>query len=471
MNHISTDICVIGAGAGGLSVASGAAQMGAKVVLIERGEMGGDCLNYGCVPSKALLAAAMRAQDMRSGKLGIAAHVPQIDYAAVMAHVRSAIDTIAPHDSQERFEKLGCTVIRAEAHFVSRKAVQAGDTLVTARRFVIATGASPAVPDIPGLADVPYLTNETLFDLTSAPSHLMILGGGPIGMEMAQAHARLGCDVTVFEADRVLARENRQAADVVIDRLRREGVALVEGVRIASVRKGAGGITLHAEDGREFSGSHLLVATGRRPALQALHLDAAHVAHDARGIHTNGGLRTSNRRIYAIGDITGGAQFTHMAGYQAGIVVRQILFGLPSRQRTAHIPRVTYTDPQIAQVGMTEDEARLEHEGYLEVVHFSYGENDRAIASGRASGKVRLMVVGGRPVGVTIYGPDAGELIALWSLVIARRMKLSHVTQMVAPYPTLFELNKQVASAYFQPRLFDNPAIKRVVRMVQRVVP
>lgn len=466
------DLLVIGAGSGGLSVAAGAAQMGARVVLLERGEMGGDCLNYGCVPSKALLAAAARAQAMReAGGFGIAPVEPEIDFAAVMDHVAATIATIAPHDSQERFEGLGVTVIRASGRFVSDRAVEAGGQSIQARRVVIATGSSPLVPPVEGLDSVPYLTNETLFAQRARPGHLLILGGGAIGMEMAQAHRRLGSAVTVIEAATPLGAEDPEMAALVLDTLRAEGVTMAEGARAARVSGQAGAIRIETEDGRSFDGTHLLVAVGRRANIDGLGLEAAGIETERGTIRTDAGLRTTNRRVYAIGDVAGGPMFTHVAGYHAGLVIRSALFGLPAKASHGAIPHAIYTEPELAQAGLTEAEARKAHGEGLEVLSAEYSGNDRAIATRRTRGRIKVMAVKGRPVGATIVGADAGELIAQWGQAIATGTKLSALAGIVAPYPTLSELGKRAAGAYFSPRLFDNPWVKRAVRAVQTLLP
>ena len=472
MEQIRTDILVIGAGSGGLSVAAGAVQMGADVVLLEGHRMGGDCLNYGCVPSKALLASGKAAYaQSHAGAMGVADHVPAVDYAAAKAHVAGVIAQIEPHDSVERFEGLGVRVISEYGRFVGPRTVEAGPFRITARRIVIATGSSPFVPPIPGLADVPYLTNETLFDLRERPDHLVIIGGGPIGMEMAQAHLRLGCKVTVIEGDRALGREDPEMAAFVLDQLREEGLQIEEAALAAQVSGAAGAIRVETTDGRVVEGSHLLVAAGRKANIERLNLEAAGIETTKTGIRVDSGLKTTNRRVYAIGDVAGGKQFTHVAGYQAGIVIRSALFGLPARAREDHIPHATYTDPELAQVGLTEAEAREAHGDRVEVVRFDLGGNDRLVAERKARGLIKMMVVKGRPVGVSIAGPQAGEHIALWSLVIANRLKVGQVAAMVAPYPTVAEIGKRAAGAYFSPRLFDNPRVKKVVRLVQRWLP
>lgn len=472
MAVLTADLCIIGAGSGGLSLAAGAAQMGAKVVLIEGAAMGGDCLNTGCVPSKALLAAAKVAQTLRGAVVfGLAPVEPVVDFAAVKDHVARVIAEIAPHDSQERFESLGVTVLRDWAQFTGPREVQAGTISVRARRFVIATGSRPFIPPITGLEDLPYLTNETIFALRTRPRHLLILGGGPIGLEMAQAHRRLGCEVTVVEVAKALGRDDPEAVAVVVEALRQEGVTIIEGQAVARLRAVGDGIEAVLADGTVITASHLLVAAGRVPALERLGLDKAGVAHTAKGVTVGANLRSiSNRRVYAMGDVAGGAQFTHVAGAHAGVIIRQALLGLPARQ-AGIIPRVTYTEPELAQVGLTEAEARARHGAALTVWRSAIAANDRARTEAKASGLVKVMVVRGRPVGATIAGPQAGELIGVWVLAITSRLKLGAIAAMVLPYPTLGETAKRVAGAYFSPKLFDNPALKRIVRLVQRVVP
>lgn len=471
MENLKTDICVIGAGAGGLSVAAGAAQMGAKVILLEGGIMGGDCLNYGCVPSKALIAAAKQAHVMRGGaQFGVTPVSPEIDYSRAKDHVANVIKTIEPNDSQERFEGLGVTVIREYGQFISPTRVQAGDTIITARRFVIATGSSPFVPPIPGLKDVPYQTNETIFQLREKPKHLLIVGGGPIGMEMAQAHIRLGSKVTVIEGFKAFHKDDPEMAAIVMDRLRAEGVEIEEDAMAEKIRGQKGAIEIETEDGRIFKGTDLLMAVGRKTNLSNLALDAAGIKHD-RLIDVDAGLRTTNRKVYAIGDVASPLHFTHVAGYHASVIIRSMLFGLSSKVRTDHIPRVTYTDPELAQVGLTEAAAQQKFGDRLEVVRFNYSENDRAIATDQTTGMIKVMVVKGRPVGASIAGAAAGELIGVWALALANNLKMSSIAAMVAPYPTLGEINKRAAGAYFSPRLFDSNMVKRVVGFVQRVLP
>ena len=469
--RLKTDILIIGGGSGGLSLAYGASQMGADVTLLEGHLMGGDCLNFGCVPSKALIAAGKHAHAMSSGAaFGVTPVVPKVDYAAAKHHVRSVIDTIAPVDSQERYQGVGVRVIREYGKFISPTEVQAGDTIITARRIVVATGSGPFVPPIPGIDDVPYFTNETIFDLQDQPEHLIVIGGGPIGLEMAQAHRRLGCKVTVVEGAKAMGKDDPEMADVVLDNLRSEGVEIIEQAQAEKISSANGYITVHTPEG-DFTGSHLLVAVGRKVNIDKLNLTAAGVEYDRTGIKVNASLKSTNRRVYAAGDVAGGLQFTHMAGYHAGVLVRSLVLGLPAKASTHHIPWATYTDPELAQVGQTEAQAREVHGDKLTVVRFPYHENDRAIAEGKTKGLIKVIVVKGRPVGASIAGAHAGELIGMWAMAIANGLKMSAIANTVLPYPTIAEINKRAAGQYFSPKLFDSTVVKRVVRFVQRVIP
>ncbi len=472
MAETFTDIAIIGAGAAGLSVAAVAAQLGFQVTLVERGEMGGDCLNTGCVPSKALLAAAHAAASARTaGRFGIRLPPPEIDWPAVQAHVRAAIATIAPNDSVARFSTLGVRVIQAEARFVARNALEVAGGRLRFRRCVIAAGSAAVVPPLPGLAEVPYLTNETLFSLAEAPAHLLILGGGPIGLEMAQAHARLGCQVTVLEAaPRVLAREDAALAAPVRAALAAEGVAFREGVAVTAVEPGP---TLVLANGERITGSHLLVAVGRAPRLAALNLAAGGVAHSPRGISVGRNLRSpSNRRVWALGDIAdidslGPRAFTHVASQHAGVVVRSMLFRLPGGGVDyAALPRVTYTAPELCQVGLTEAEAKAA--GHTpQTLDWHLSENDRAIAEAETAGLARLVLdAKGRLLGAGITAPHAGEMAGILGLMLGHKLPLSALASLVVPYPTLAEALKRAAGSYFTPKLFA-PGTRRLVRLLR----
>jgi pyruvate/2-oxoglutarate dehydrogenase complex dihydrolipoamide dehydrogenase (E3) component len=452
------DICVIGAGSGGLTVAAAAAQFGVPVVLVEKGLMGGDCLNYGCVPSKALIVAAKAAHGQRhASALGVADVVPEIDFAKVNRHVREAIEAIAPNDSAERFTALGVEVVKGEACFKDERSVVVGtaegDREIRARRFVIATGSSPAIPAIPGLDEAGYLTNETIFGLTQRPGHLIVVGGGPVGLELAEAHRRLGAEVTVLEGARVLSREDPELAAVVREALRREDVIVHEHARVVRVeRRPKDGIRVAVETeagALVIEGTHLLVATGRRPNVDGLNLEKARIAFDGKGIKTDRRLRTTNRRVYAIGDIAGGPQFTHAANYHAGLVLRALLFRLPAAKNALIVPRVTYTDPELAHVGLTEAEARAAH-GAVRVLKSPYAGNDRAQIARQTEGFIKL-VTGrrGRILGVSIVGAGAGDMIGFWALALSKKMGVRDIVGHVAPYPTLGEIGKRAALAYF----------------------
>ena len=471
MKTLKTDVLVLGAGSGGLSVAAGAVQMGARVVLLEGHKMGGDCLNYGCVPSKALLAvgAAAHAHTMGAG-MGISPVGSKSDYAKAKDFVGSVIAEIKPHDSVERFETLGVQVIQEFGRFLSPKKVQAGDTVITARRIVIATGSRPFAPPIPGLVDVPFYTNENIFDLREKPEHLLVLGGGSIGMEMAQAHRRLGSLVTVIESQKAFGKDDPEMGAIALQKLRGEGIIIVEGALAQNISGVAEDITIETSNGT-FTGTHLLVAVGRKVNIENLNLEVAGIQYHPGGIKTDSGLRTTNRRVYAIGDVAGELQFTHVAGYHAGVIIRSMLFGLPAKAKLDHIPWATYTDPEIAQVGMSEAQARENFGSRLDVVRCNFSSSDRAIATSKTDGLIKVMVVKGRPVGASIVGAGAGELIGLWSMAIANKLKMSAIAATVLPYPSMGEINKRVAGAYFSPKLFESRVIKRIVYFVQRFLP
>ena len=470
---LTPDICVIGAGAGGLSLAAGAAQMGASVVLIERGPMGGDCLNYGCVPSKALIAAARAAEaTRRAGDFGVRAGAPAIDAPAVFARLRAVIAAIAPNDSVERFEGLGVRVIAAEARFVAPDCVQAGEVEIRARRFVVATGSSPLVPALPGLDAVPHLTNETVFALDRIPEHLLVLGGGPIGIELAQAFRRLGARVSVIEMQVLLPREDAELADVVRRRLVREGVDLFEGVRAERALRADAGVALDligaGGDKTRIEGSHLLVAVGRTPNIAGLGLETAGIEADPRGIRVDARLRTSNPRVFAIGDVTGGMQFTHVANDHAGVVIKNILFRWPAKADPRAIPRVTYADPELAQVGMTEAEARA-RDKTVRILRWSLHDNDRARTDGLEDGLVKIIASPrGKILGAGIAAHGAGELIQPWVLAINQGLGLAAMARAVAPYPTLGEAGKRAAASFFAPALFGERT-RALVRLLARL--
>lgn len=469
--RLETDLCVIGAGSAGLSVAAGASQMGARTVLVEAGKMGGDCLNYGCVPSKAMLAAGHTAHMIRhAGRFGVNGHEPSIDFGRVHDHVHEVIASIEPLDSQERFEGLGVTVLRAHASFLAPDEIEAGDVRVRARRFVIATGSSPVVPPIAGLDQVPFDTNETIFDRRAAPPHLIVIGGGPIGCELAQAHRRLGSAVTILDMGPILPKDDPELTGVVRAQLEADGIVIHERVQVQAVERAGNGVAVVRDAGGQtlrIEGSDLLVAAGRAPQVAGLNLERAGVAFDRRGIKVDRRLRTTNRKIFAIGDVLGGLQFTHVGNYQAGIVIRNALFRLPAKVDDQALPWVTYTDPELAHVGLSEQQAG--EAGRAEVLRWRFEENDRARAERQTGGLVKA-VVGkrGRILGASIVGAHAGELILPWVLAIRERLKISALANVVVPYPTLGEVSKRAAGSYYTAKLFS-PKTRWLVRQLGRL--
>ena len=461
----SHDAIVIGAGSAGLTAAGGLAMFGLKPALIESGAMGGDCLNTGCVPSKALIAAAERAHTMTGDRFGITATAREVDFAGVRAHVQEAIATIAPHDSQARFEGLGVEVIRARARLLGgggavRGAgkVLAGNRELHAPRIVIATGSQPAVPPIDGLDTLPFLTSETLWDLAELPHHLAILGAGAIGCEMAQAFRRLGSEVTVIAPGRPLPREDEGAAALVQSRLENEGVRFVSG-EAERVEGEAGAIRVITKTGEEMLASHLLIATGRKANVEELGLETAGLDTGDDGIVVDPRRRTSNPRIYAIGDCRSGPRFTHVSGYEGSNVVIEIALGVPAPVDFSALPRVTYTDPELAQIGLTEAQARDRYGGRVSIEQADFAQNDRAVTEGRAEGFAKLIMLDGRiagskVIGATIVGRHAGELLVPFGQLITGKASTFALGSAIIAYPTRAEIAKALAFAHWQPRVF-----------------
>jgi pyruvate/2-oxoglutarate dehydrogenase complex dihydrolipoamide dehydrogenase (E3) component len=472
VTRIETDICVLGAGSGGLTVAAAAASFGVPVVLVERDKMGGDCLNSGCVPSKALIAAARHAHSIRAANgFGIRA-AGRVNFAKVQDHVAATIAAIAPNDSAERFGALGVRVIAGHGRFIDGQTVEAGDYRIAARRFVIATGSSPFVPPIPGLNKVPHFTNESIFANRRKPSHLVTIGGGPVGLELAQAHLRLGAQATVVEAQTALGREDPELAALVLDRLRGEGMRILERTRVVGVEaRGKSGIRVRVGgDGGEshVDGSDLLVAAGRSPNVGDLGLEAAGIEYSRAGVKVDAGLRTTNRRVYAIGDVAGGPQFTHVASHHAGLVIRSILFRQRIDAGAVAIPRVTFTDPELAQVGVDEREA-VGKGGGLRVLRWPFSENDRAQAERRTDGLVKIVTDRrGRVLGAGIVGAHAGELIGFLGLAIEKKLTARDIAAHVAPYPTFGEAGKRAAIGFYAP-LARKPIVRSLVSVLRRL--
>ena len=476
--ELTPDICVIGAGPGGLAAAAAAAAMGVPVVLIEKARMGGRSLNSGSVPSKALLAAAQHADVVRSGaRFGIKNVRSGVDFSAVNAHVRSAIEAIAPQDSAERFAGLGVRVVAGTARFKDASTVAVGDLTVKARRFIIATGSSSVVPAIAGLNETPYLTPETIFDLTDCPRHLIVIGAGRIGLELAQTFRRLGSDVTVLEAAVPLKREDPECAQIVLDALTRDGVRLRTGVQIVQVRRILARIQVviakadgAVSDGEAtIEGSHLLLTAGRRPNVDDLDLDAAGIRHGPNGIVVNKRLRTTNKKVYAIGDAVGGAaKFTHVANHHAGLVVRNALFRHPVAIDHHAMPRITFTDPELARVGLLEDEARG-RAGAIRILRWPYRENDRAVTAAATDGHIKVITDRrGDILGVTIVGMAASENITAWVLAIGQKLNIGAIAGLVVPYPTYAEVGKRAAITYFM-RGLTTARVRRIIGWLRRL--
>ena len=467
---IKADICIIGGGSAGLSVAAAAAQIGAKTVLIEAGKMGGDCLNTGCVPSKSLLAAAKAAEAIRKASyFGVDPGDVLVDFSRVHNYVHSVIAGIAPHDSVERFTGLGCRVIQARARFIDGKTVEAGGTHIQARRFVVATGSRAAVPPIPGLDGVPFFTNESIFENKVLPEHLVVIGAGPIGCEMAQAHRRLGSRVSLLDLGPMMPKDDPEAVDVVRQRFRAEGIETAETIKVLRVENRdswLGVIVVEGERERRIDGSHLLIATGRRPNVENLGLEAAGVRYSPKGIEVDARLRSSNKHIFAAGDVAGSYQFTHVAGYHAGIIIRNVLFRLPAKTSTKAMPWVTYTDPELAHVGMNEADAREAHGDRIRIVRAEFSGNDRAQAENTKQGFLKgILSKRGTVLGATIVGSHAGELILPWVLAVSKDLKIGDLAGLIAPYPTLSEITKRAAGIYYTPALFSSRT-RAVVRFL-----
>lgn len=457
------DIGIIGGGAAGLTVASGAAQLGAKTLLIEKeAALGGDCLHYGCVPSKTLIKTAHVYHLMNNGtQFGLPAFTPPpVDFRKVADRISSVISTIQHHDSVERFCRLGAKVEFGDPVFTDEHTVDLDGTAITARSWVIATGSSAAIPPVEGLDTTPYLTNRDLFSLDALPGSMLVIGGGPIAVEMAQAFCRLGSTVTVIErGNQILGKEDRDMAELVRQELEREGVAFRMNATVARVSdlgpRRQVILTNAAGDTETLEGDVLLVAAGRVPNVAGLGLEHINIAVDQQGIKVNRSLRTRHKHIYAAGDVIGGYQFTHVAGYEGGIVVSNAIFHLPKKTDYTHVPWCTYCHPQLASIGMNEDSARkagIEYSVWSE----EFSGNDRALAEGDEVGRIKLLLDRKeKPLGVQILGPQAGDLLSEWVAIMNGGVRLTRIASAIHPYPTLGEINKRVVGSVFSPKIFS----------------
>ncbi len=457
------DIGVLGGGAAGLTVASGAAQLGAKTLLVEKEPMlGGDCLHYGCVPSKTLIKSAHVYHQMRRAeRFGLPrVELPPVDFAQVAARIRGVVATIQEHDSVERFCGLGVQVEFGQAEFVDEHSVRLNGRTLSAARWVVATGSSPDVPDFPGLRATPHLTNKDIFSMPRLPRSLVVLGGGPIACELAQALARLGAHVEIVQRSaQILSKEDKDMADIVMRAMQDEGLVFHLGATVREVRRAGEGaeVDLELADGerRTVRGEALLVALGRRANTDGLALENAGLEPNPRGLAVDDRLRTAQKHIFAAGDVTGRYQFTHAAGYEGGVVVANAVLRLPRKAGYATLPWCTYTWPELASVGLNERRAR-EAGLDVQVLTEDFESNDRALAEGEARGRIKLLLAGGKAVGAQIAGPHAGELIGEWVAVQAGGVRLSSIAGAMHPYPTLSEINKRVVSNHLGAKLFSD---------------
>ena len=472
MDKLATDICIIGAGSGGLTVAAVCSQMGAKVILIERDKMGGECLNSGCVPSKALIESARHAYAAsHANKFGLENTALKADYKKIAAHIQTVIDSIAPHDSIERFTKFGVSVIKGYGKFIDENTVQVNDNIITAKYFVVATGSAPFIPPIDGLDKTAYFTNETIFALDKKPKHLICIGGGPIGCELAAAHHSFATAVTIIDAGSILPRDDQECVAIVKQRFIDDGITLKENSKILKVEQIDENIIVTIEINgttEQLTGSHLLVATGRKANIDYLQLDKANIDFD-RTITVDKRMRTTNLKVFAIGDSASGPQFTHAASFQAGVVIRNIIFKWPAKINYASLPWCTYINPELAHVGLTEQDIKSQRIKYR-TIKVSFSENDRAQADHATDGIIKAIIAkNGKILGVDIVGPHAGELISLWSFAIANGLKIKAMANFIAPYPTLNEISKRVASEYYASSLYSN-WMRFIVKILMRFV-
>lgn len=468
MADFEYDIGIIGGGAAGLTVASGAAQLGAKTLLIEKEPaLGGDCLHYGCVPSKTLIHSArvyhlmQHAERFGLPKVGISA----VDFKQVAKRIQRVIATIQHHDSEERFCGLGAKVLFGNAVFTDEHTIDLEGNRLSAKSWVVATGSSPVAPPIPGLHDTTFLTNREIFSLDHLPKSMVILGGGPIGIEMAQAFNRLGTKVTVVDrADQILGKEDKDMADMVASVMQDEGVTFFLEASIEEVLETNGQKSVKILDRsgerRVLNPEEILVAMGRAPNVNHMGLEDIGVAYDRSGIGVDKRMRTNHKHIYAAGDVNGGFQFTHAAGYEGGIVVSNAIFRLPRKADYTYLPWCTYTDPELASIGMNEKTARSKGLDYA-IWTEEFRDNDRSLAEDETTGRIKMILdAKERPLGVQILGPRAGDLLSEWVAILNGKVKLSTLAAAVHPYPTMGEINKRVVGSFFSPKIFSEKVQK-----------
>ncbi len=468
MAEYDFDMGVIGGGAAGLTTTAGAAQLGAKTILIEKETaLGGDCLHFGCVPSKTLIRSAHVYHFMKNAEdFGLpSVDLPPVDYRAVAKRIQSVISIIQKHDSEERFCSLGAKVAFGSPSFIDDHTIQLNGNKYSAKTWTIATGALAGIPPIEGLDKTPFITNREIFSLDHLPKSMIILGAGPIAIEMAQAFSRLGTKVIVIQRSaQILSKEDKDMADDVMEVLSSEGVTFhLKASVIRTKDQGAEKeVMIKNEQGEEQSlrAETILVAMGMAPNVKDLDLEAAGIEPDRKGIRVDARLRTKQKHIYAAGDVTGAYQFTHAAGYEGGIVISNAVFHLPRKANYTFMPWCTYTDPELASIGMNEKRAAAAEIKYA-VWTEAFKDNDRSLAEGERTGKIKMILdEKEKPIGVQILGPQAGELISEWVAVLNGKVKLSTLASAVHPYPTLGEINKRVAGTFFSPKIFSDKVKK-----------
>jgi pyruvate/2-oxoglutarate dehydrogenase complex dihydrolipoamide dehydrogenase (E3) component len=458
------DIGVIGGGAAGLTVTSGAAQLGAKTLLVEKEkELGGDCLHFGCVPSKTLIKTAQVYHMMKNAeRYGLpAVQTPPVDFKNVSQRIKSVIEVIQKHDSKERFCRLGAKVEFGVPVFTDEHSIQLNGKAVSAKSWVIATGSSPFIPPIKGLDETGYITNKEIFYLDRLPKSMVIMGGGPIGSEMGQAFNRLGTKVYIVNrGDQILGKEDRDMADTVKKVMESEGVEFYLNASIEAARNlgNEKEVLITDKDGKAITlkAEAIMVSVGRTPNIGQMGLDDIGVKVNRFGIEVDKRLRTNHKHIYAAGDVNGGYLFTHAAGYEGGIVVSNAVFRLPRNTDYTYLPWCTYTDPELASIGMNEKTAEARGIEYSIIVE-EFKNNDRSLAEGERIGKIKMLLNGKeKPIGIQIVGPHAGDLVSEWVAVLNGKVKLSTLAAAVHPYPTIGEINKKVAGTFFTPKIFSD---------------
>ncbi|KWT71025.1 Mercuric ion reductase [Hyphomicrobium sulfonivorans] len=469
---VNADIGVIGAGPAGLAVATSAAALGRTVVLVEGQRFGGQALNSGCIPRRALAASAARAHAIRTaGMVGITGAEPVVDMRAVHAYISSASGKVAPNFAPERFAGLGVRVIQASGRFIDRRTLLAGEYRIKARRFVIATGTTPSMPEISGLQSTPYFTTDSILENIIPVHSLIVIGGSAAGLEIAQAYSRLGANVIVLNRSAILPEEDGELTQTVFERLAEEGIGVHQNANVDAVEGDLGRVRVKVSVNGEqhvVEGSHLLIAAERKPAIDNLGLDVARIRHDANGLQLNSGLRTSNRRVFAVGAVTGSPLHAHTAEHHAAVVISRALMAVPASVDTSLLARAVFTEPEFAYVGLTEDEAKKRNRK-IHVLRWPYRENERAQAEGIAAGHVKVVTTTtGRILGAGIAGASAGELIQPWALAIARGLDMKAMVRWNLPSPTLGEINKRVASSYYAANL-ASPALRKFIGLLAKI--